>query len=536
MDFDFTKGMSQFSAVVKKQGEKPPTSDVAIERLLAVKDDVNDAENDGLMVPVPRTEQDGSKDISRIKTIRNRLYILGYLEKDSGKPKLDAPLKDAIRQFQKDAGLKIDGWVGEEETWPALQELVSFEAPIQLENWFTSSKPKPVLRRAIALRLFVLGLKEKKPVSADDDIETGLRSFGRVWRILNLGETQSEPGVNLEWLGLLFDMDGITRRLSTVKVKLSDKDIARVHGFVLNAAKIELWLMGYPVRPGGYDLEKRKKGKQDFEGLTDFDVWMKSKTITRFRKIKKNMKFYKSLHQFWLDHGKDDDSADKLSVDFLEKFKNFFEIANQGLQTDREMSVVERQEEIEALLTKPKKQIPSVWKTVRSIGSRIWDGIQRVWGWFKRVISAAKKKIVKIGRNLSRIVYDFALGSFTVVSNIFKSIGTTFEVISREKLPGSDSGQVVFYRDLDFDPRVVVNESADRHEVARCCEILKRETRMFAFGCRVLGAFISILVDLFQSARAAYLGLVLALIKLRKTIHKLKALTAEYRSLFGAPA
>lgn len=532
MEIDFKNGMNHFAAVFEKQREEPPSYDLAIERLAAVKADVDEAEDKGVFVPLPESEPKISKDRSRIKTIRNRLFILGYLKKDTGRGNLDTTLKEAILKFQKEADLKQDGWVGEKETWPALQELVSFETPINLSWWFDSGIPKPALRRAVALRLFALGLKEEKPISPNEDIERGLRSFGSIWRILSLGETQTEPGPNLEWLGLLFDMDRITGRLSEVGAELSEEDLLKVHSLILNAAKIELWLIGYSVQPGGYDLKKSEPPQTGSEELTGLDVWMRSKTITRFHKVKKNMRFHKALHKFWIDHGKDDDTADGLSVNFLQNFQMFFKMVDEGLQADRELSVAHRLEDLEAFIEGRKEQIPQIWKKVSEIGARLWDGVRRVWGWFKRMITVFKKKVLEIGTNLSRIIYDFALGSFTVVSNVFKSIGTTIELIVKPRMPGSDKRHVVFHRDLDSDPRVVVHGSADGREVANCCKTLQRKTRLFAFGCRVLGTFISLLVEVFRTAWTAYFGLVLALIKLQRMSYKFKSLDEEYRVLF----
>ncbi len=76
------------------------------------------------------------KDWSRIKTIRNRLFNLGYIEQDTGTGHLDDTIRDGIKVFQREAGLKVDGWIGEKETWPALQDLVSFETPINIKKWF----------------------------------------------------------------------------------------------------------------------------------------------------------------------------------------------------------------------------------------------------------------------------------------------------------------------------------------------------------------------------------------------------------------
>jgi len=111
-----------------------------------------------------------------------------------------------------------------------------------------------------------------------------------------------------------------------------------------------------------------------------------------------------------------DDTADELSVFFLQNFPVFFKIIDQGLQTDKELSLAHRQEDLEAFIEDRKDQLPAVWQTVRTIGARIWDGVRRVWGWFKRMLTVFKKKILKIGTNLSRLIYDFALESFTVAT------------------------------------------------------------------------------------------------------------------------
>jgi hypothetical protein len=536
MDIDFSKGMQNISTVFAEQAEKAPTFDLACERLTAVKADVDTAEAKGLFVPLPDSKPKTSRDRSRVKTIRNRLFILGYLDKDTGRGNLDATLEHSIKAFQKEADLEIDGWVGEKETWPALQELVSFETPINLLQWFAEGKPKPVLRRAIALRLFVLGINKERPTSSDVDIEEGMQVFGRIWRLLNLGETQLPPGLNLEWLGLLFDLDGITKRLADVKIPLEKKVLAEVHSFVLNAAKIELWLMGYPVAPSGYDLEKREVFQTGSEGLSKSDIFMRSKTVTKYLTIKRNFKFYKAIHRFWIDYGKDDNTADGLSVDFLKNFSRFFQMVDENLQVDRDLSLEQGQVDLEKFLEGRKNKIPSIWQTVREFGARIWDGIRRVWGWFKRMVTEFKNKLLEIGANLSRIIYNVALGSFTVVFNVLKSFGTAIEIITKPLLPGSKSGSVEFFHDFDFDVKVWVNRSTSGPQIAECCEVLHRKTRQFAFAGHVIGAFISILVNVFKTNWTGYFGLVFALIKLRRQRFRFKALANEYKTLYVTAA
>ncbi len=532
MNIDFEKGMTHFSTLFAEQGDKPSSYDSAIERLKAVEIDVDATEKTGIFIPLPDSGSDASKDSSRIKTIRNRLFILGYLEKDNGRDNLDVTLKEAIRKFQKEAGLNPDGWVGEKETWPALQELVSFETPLNLRQWYGSTVPKPALKRAIALRLFVLGLRERKPTSPDDDIETGLQKFGRIWNILSFGDIQSKPGLNREWVEILFDMDNLTDKLSRVSAPLDRKHLEEAHSFILNSAKTELWLMGYSVRPSGYDLVKSKIPPTESDGLSGTDIWMKSKTVTQYCAVKKRIKFHKALHKFWIEHGKTDKNADEDSVNFLNNFPSFFQIIDEGLQTHRNTSDVSRQEALEEIIKDRREQIPLIWQKLRNIGARIWDGVRRVWSWFKRIANVAKEKVLGIGNNLSRLIYDFASGSFKLVSNVFKSFRTTIDVVTKPIMPGSSEEQVIFYRDLDFDSKVVISSSADGQQVANCCQNLLRTSRLFAFGCRVVGTFVSILIDVFKTGWTAYFGLILALIRFRRVKQEFESLAAEYKEIF----
>jgi hypothetical protein len=531
---DFNKGMPRLSASLEPTENGPHSIDHAIELITAVQGDVSEAEVKGLFGPLPRSEPKRSKDWSRIKTIRNRLFIMGYLEKDTGRGNLDASLAEAIRAFQAEAGLEVDGWVGEQETWPALRELVSFETPIHLPKWFAGDKALPALRRAVALRLFVLGLLPKRPLSPAEDIQDGLRAFAHIWQVLFGDAPRTKPSLDPAWLELLFDLDGITRRLSKVRGKLSREAMNLSHGFMLNAAKIELWLMGYRVRPGGYDLVQKRPIKAKVSGeLTATDIWKRSATVSQYYKVKRNFLFYKALHSFWIDHGHDDTKADKMSVGFLQNFQSFFRIVDEGIRTAAALDVAQRQIDLEVLILERKEQIPSIWQNVKRFGARIWDGIRRVWGWFRLMLTRFKQKVLEIGTNLSRIIYDFALGSFTVVSNIFHSLTTMAQWVAKPTLPGSDGKNVVFCRDVDNDVYVLVGRNADGGQVVACSEHLERAGQMFAFGCQVIGAFVSMLVNAFTIGWTAYFGLVLALIRLRRMKYKIQGLTEAYQQVFS---
>ncbi len=533
MNDDFEKEMARFAAAVEPDEAGPVPADRVIAMVGAAEADASKAEERGFFVPLPQSEPSVSKDTSRIKTIRNRLFILGYLAEDTGRGNLDPVLSEAVRAFQEEAGLETDGWVGEEETWPALQELVSFETPIDLAKWFSDGKPCPALRRAVALRLFVFGLLKKRPDSADVAVEEGLKAFAGIWGLLFADAPQTVPGFSPEWVNLLFDMDGITRRLSQISAELGKEQMNRCHPFILNAAKVELWLMGYTVRPGGYDLVEKKIPDSDKNGeLTGTDVWMRSATLSQYNKIKKNLLFYKALHAFWLDQGEDDAGADQKSVEFLAFFQDFFKVAADAIQSADAMDTAARQVNLETFILDRKDQIPAIWETVKRLGARIWDGVKRIWGWFVRMLKRVKERALKIGTNLSRLIYDFALNSFTVVSRVFDSLATMVRWVAEPKLPGSDDANILFYRDNDSDMYAVTAGNADPDRVLSACTQLAAATGKFSFGCLVVGTFVFLLRKAISSAWKGYFGLVLALVQLRSLRYRLQELTEAYQAVY----
>ena len=137
------------------------------------------------------------------------------------------------------------------------------------------------------------------------------------------------------------------RRLSKVKASASRQELAETHGLLLNMAKVELWLMGYNVRPTGYNLKSAKIASDTGDGLGLFDVWMKSSDLSQFFQIKRNLKLYGALCKFWQDFGKKEKEASRLSVDFLQRFPAFFQQIDAGIREHDKADDHQRQEEIQ---------------------------------------------------------------------------------------------------------------------------------------------------------------------------------------------
>ncbi len=528
MSFDFSQGLERFSRIADPAVSAPKSVDMIISRIGALGADLTQSEVNGLFVPLPIEKPKKSKDVSRIKTIRNRLANLGYLPKDSGRRYVDKNLEQAVRWFQEEAGLEVDGWVGE-QTWSALQELVSFESPSNLLRWFRGRQIKAPLKRAIGLRLFVLGLMEKTPASRPADPTEGMEAFGRVWKTLNLGPVTSRASISLEWVARLFDQDGLVGRLASARVPPNLQERQSIHGFLLNAAKIELWLAGYKVRPSGYDLQPRSLG----DDRSDSSIWMISSSMTRYLRLKKNMRFYKALLYFWKDHETENDKIKALTADFMDTFPLFFQMIATEIQAAAVMTLSEKQAEIERILKEYLEKIPTVWDHVHEMGNRIWDGIRRVWGWLKTLMRSGVKKVITLGSNLSRLIYDYALSAYSVVSNVFKSFGAMVRSITNPVVDGSDLRHIVMFHDKDFDFRVVVNSSAESKVVKALTGKVRRQTRLFVFACHVLNIVISVTMTVIQSGMTGYAGLIFVMIRSKKQLDRIMGLIKEYQWVFG---
>jgi hypothetical protein len=523
MTIDLSRGLENFSRV--------PSSEV-LKRLSGLMTDFEHAEEQGLFVPLPKAEPELSADKSRVRAIRNRLANLGYLAEDSENPDLDEELREAIRSFQREAGLTVDGWVGSGETWPALQELVNFETDLNVSFWLEEGRPDAALRRAVALRLFVLGLSGRKTACSKEDFSEGLAQFESVWNVLDFEKSISPAGFNAEWIGRLFDQDGLVRRLAEVSQPVSSADLADVHGFVLNVAKIELWLAGYSVSPTGYDLEPSEPSSGEKDELSGFKAWMKSTTVVEFLRIKKELPFYSALMKFWQDQGADSQSIDSLCFDFLDTFPRFFQAIQSGLRTDEEMTDLERQELILLTLEKYPDQVVTVWSYVQALGNRIWDGLRRTWGWLKIRSERTDYKGLDIGRNLSRLIYRYTLGSYTVVLNLLQNLGRSITFLAKPYLEISDPKVGIISHARDFDFRFILNGSAGGGAINDLCENLRRETRLFLFTCRSISVFLSILATVTKTFGTGYVGLVIALVRFRRVWNQMESLSDEYRLLF----
>ncbi len=187
---------------------------------------------------------------SRLRAARSWLYALGYLAEDHDTAEYDAVLSQAVRSFQREAGLVVDGWLGEAETWPRLQELIAFEHPLDPAFWGDSrGGPKPALARAVGTRLRLYGIAA--PRGDGPALDVAVRSFFDL--TTRLGAPRESLGLDrTRWLTGVLDHDrhlgavvrgaGSGRGAAVLAAPDEEPGTVQALSLLLNMAKIELWL------------------------------------------------------------------------------------------------------------------------------------------------------------------------------------------------------------------------------------------------------------------------------------------------------
>lgn len=490
----------------------------APERYDEILNVIEKADTEGAIAPLPEAQEfvhSGDLFESRVLTIRTRLYLMGYLSRNNKSSKTDKKLKEAILNFQAEAGLKQDSWVGR-KTWTALQELVSFEHPSNLEKWFNNNGVSPALVRAAKLRLFVLGFLPSKQSKDETKLKEALKKFSLVSGILNLHHEPVTSDLSLKTLKVLFDQDNIVNALAGMKESFTARlpnDISKkeaavtVKRFIICCAKVELWLLGYQIPLDG-------NAKFVAPSRIDYNPF--------------NYPVYHALFTFWQEQGQ----SRKYAQQHSEKITGHFFSALQDIQSEGEsIDEPNLSEKIyqELIKVENKEITRQVWNHIKLLGSRIWDGIKRVWRWMKSLFSKIVKKLTTWAINAARLVYQYAVNAFPVLKKISKVTAATFSVLFNWNFPDSDIQHLVISRDLDFDYNLYLNPARDTKKVLQILEKLSSQTSLFNTGAQILAFLLRTLIYLIKNIAAAggWFGLILAIVKIYPELKKLEDILDE---------
>lgn len=226
-------------------------------RLQGLLDRLTQAERELELAPLPAGDTSWGDEVRpgnrehnlRKKAVRARLELLGYATGPEGD---SSTLRQAVLQFQQEAGLDVDGWVGQ-QTWLALDEFITLEPPLQLGLWYPlDAAPLPALVRATGLRLKMLGFEA--PVSIDAQaLAEPLAAFRKA--ALELGLDAGPSVSERQLVGLLFDDEllfSIAQQALKAQAGLGPLNLDAPEGgaasrVVRRMVRNELWLHGYDV-------------------------------------------------------------------------------------------------------------------------------------------------------------------------------------------------------------------------------------------------------------------------------------------------
>ncbi|MCP4220604.1 MAG: hypothetical protein GY765_38610 [bacterium] len=502
------------------------------ERLGSFGEIIDGAQQKGV-IPFAPPDSLSAKDADiheiRNRTVATRLWLLGYLKT---KPDEDAASREiytesfiqAVTRFQQDTGLADNerGWVGD-STWYALDALVGFESDTNVNQWYGDDKPMPSLERAIQLRLFSLGLYDSKPEPGFKGLKAkALDDFCRINFMFKLAGDGSLPwSPHPDTVTALFDQDNIVEKIAdtastepgesqgffydrpqTYDVK---KTNALANRFIINVAKIELWLIGFDV---------------PIDGKDDY-------TITGHSAALKNLTLFEALGKYWhrLEGNRKLSGIDKARRVTPEFFKSLHGVHVHA--RDMDASSIDDDYSLEVAKDKrlnSDKKIKKAWTAVRKRSVGLWDGLKRVWRWIK-------KKVVKIisffKKNIFRAFFRYATKAYKIVRTAVDSVVSSVKYYVNGVLEGSSVSNAVILHDADFDQTVFVNQDADPGKVEALGHSLEVRAAKFQLGLKIIG----ILLDTFRFGVTGLLGWARLLTSLVRNLKELKPLYRRLKEL-----
>lgn len=473
---------------------------------------------------------------ARRRVIGGYLFLLGYLVKQPAEKNSadqdDGMIRQAIGAFQNDAGLVEDGWAGR-ETWDAVQELASFEYPFNVARWFVAGEPRPVLRRAVYLRLFALGLTKLPPrpdtglqsrnKESESDFQNGLQLFVRAARSLRLSDRNMAPALVPETLDILFHQDRLSERINIRlngpnELPLDKGERDEAYDFVRNVAQIELWLYGFNVRIGNF----RRGGPFDRPG--------------RF-----SLSFSAALHEFAVDHGLAEDDfnfdiqgtwSNRSAMDALPWFFKRLAALDQATPEAEETVEAGEPDHVVDRILQDKNTKLGVRDSIKSLGARLWDGVKRVGKWIRSIFAAFFNTVKKVAKsvftNISRFVHESALRIYSHVVAAVRAVTDGIDFLKERILLGSDPRHMVVMHDGDLDFDVFVNMAADPATVVNLSERIVLRSEILSVGSKIVSSLTSFFLGIVRAGiTTGWFALMLALVRLYKTVKQLREFSKQ---------
>lgn len=488
----------------------------------------------------------------RAQVIGERLWLLGYLALDNKQQARDlyrrdqAAFLDAVARFQGEAGLTRDGWVGK-KTWTLLSNLVNFE-PLPREAGITAEQTledepwnKPLgaglnnraVMRAAALRLHVLGLAGQPPGRGTPyrrPDQRAVTDFHRLLWSLGLVDRLFGDRLTKKSLPLLMDHDAIVGAVAASDRNGDDRfqfsrpsgwaeeaftDMAQL--FLTRLVQIELWLLGSDI-----DLQQMRRyacaGIRKRPVLDPFEEpdAEEADFYDPGGELEKRLREY---YREFCGFGKT--KARRLAVEIRPSlFQSLMNPRNERVAAGaRPLKEADAYESVLGNIESTAKA-EELLETGRSLGLRIWDGLKRIWRWFKRRIV----KVIEFGQNLARAFYRYANKGFSIVRRAVRAVVNS---VTRYVGGQFDFSGVSIRLGRDFDTRLLAPAAHPPEQIAQAGDRLRLFATRFVFAGRILGlAFRAFALSSMQ--RWARLAMALA--------RELKQLIPLYRDLVALEA
>jgi len=437
----------------------------------------------------PQTQSDiklGDLNTVRFYTIIKQLWLLGYI---SEKPRRNVSTKHQqsdefraqLRRFQKDAGIIQDGWIGE-KTWKTLQELVSFETPIDPQSWvLPSGRYRTAFNRALQLRMWTYGFIENKPTFHFAGLQQ--KNLLATAQLLNIVHTK-QGTANVDWRCTILDTDkmlaGAIKAITSPEL-IQESDRLRMRGLLVATARVELWLLGFDITISNADnfrvenygvkrVKKRRGARKVWTSAIDY-------------KLKRGLK------QFWsVLMGKPNEHLNDLSAHLS---LAFFTALQQPQNTSVKITPFSEpdfsHQAAEGLQTT--QDIEKGYTRYRSLGMKLWDGVKRIWRWLMKGV----KSIIKLGDNLIRGFFRLATKSYIILRTAIISLTSATQQYVNGRL--DKTGKHLILIDKVFDYTSILH-SDENPNIAKCA--IERFSARFMFSCKVVGLIVNLLTKVTQ--------------------------------------
>jgi hypothetical protein len=474
------------------------------ERAAALLEGIQRAPLLSVAAPVPaedlvEAQRHGALPQSRVRAARSWLHALGYLSRDEDRADYDLGLEVAVRAFQKDAGIGVDGWIGEAETWPRLQELVAFEQKLDLDFWtLPNRQPKPALKRAVRARLALYGFDKNRGVLDDIPLMRDVIEFFSALDLLGAAPF-GFPRSPAERIARVLDHDRhltaiaegaeMTRVRDLLSNPERDRETAgRAFGLMLNVAKIELWL----AQGSEADLAVTHRGRVGFGGFLAIPTAIRRDMAQYMTWVDEEVPGVSGLRSAYKRAVRADDSRGAVVM--------FLQTAAQVGQVDDPMAE-DRIEQLHVFYGADENNVPRRAQATadklaepRSLRSRLWDGIRRIWSW----LALALRKALATGKRVLKLAADLASYAFQVATQglrqVTRALGSFFdhaEVAVRRT--NHDPKRLVWVnREFGRDVNVVASDEATSAYVGTYVAQLAVSAQIFRRACNVLGRAIGL--------------------------------------------